>query len=169
MNSGGNNVTTAQELLYLPLVNNAISVIRSEGAGRISRAGGTTSGVTSGTVTAGSARNEHLDIDSPENAKPLLPIEVYENLGIKPVRRFGLNILLIIASAVVFVAVLAWFETLRSFYDRTWEIDPNRDRFQPSIERLGYAVLVTMVAILVVWAFYHVIQDEHTDEEISLM
>lgn len=169
--SSNPTITTEQKLLYLPYVSNIVANAEAEGNGNIQAAGGITSGAYNGVGAAGVKRNEHLDISGRgerTQVKGEAENEILHQLHIKEQRRFGLNILLIIASAVIFITVLSWFEVIRSLYDRTWEIQPVPDRFNPTYERMGYAVLVSLLAIIIVWIFYHIYQNLYPQYEIAL-
>lgn len=173
MNTTSNpTVSTEQKLIYLPYISSLVANAEAEGNGNIQAAGGITSGAYNGVGAAGVKRNEHFDIGSgatrESQVKGEAENEILHQLNIKEQRRFGLNIFLIIASAVIFITVLSWFEVIRSLYDRTWEIEPIPARFNPTYERMGYAVLVTLLAIVVVWIFYHLYQNLYPHYAISL-
>lgn len=168
-----NNFTDSQSM-YLPMVTNAVNTLASEISGKLKTAGGITSGIKSGTFTSGTKRTERLDTEednaagSHNNNISLKLLELNQILKRREKKRLALNIPFIIMSGVVFIAVLAWFEVLRSFYDRSWELDPNPDRFNPSWERAGYAILVTLMSIILVYIFYKLYQVWFTDFEVTL-
>jgi hypothetical protein len=170
-----NNNFTYSQSMYGPLAQAAIN-LEAEGNGNIRNAGGFSSGFTSGVFTAGSKINERLEtpeIDKKDNkdnkdtargpatnsVNPNLKLlEINDLLNRRLEKRFSLNIPFVIMSGIVFIALLAWFEALRSFYDRTWELDPTPARFNPSWERVGYALFISLISAILIWIIYNIYQ-----------
>lgn len=65
--------------------------------------------------------------------------------GAPPVQ---LNIPVLIISAVIFIALVAWFNVLSRLYEDTFDIN-NQNGYSSTIYALGYAILVTGVAFLI--------------------
>jgi len=131
--------------------------------------GGDLSELSSGVLSAGN-RGLHLELDEEKlkgishpglrTDRPARPgsrvvgsqIPVEPGMGLT--HPFTINVPIIVASGVIFIAILAWFEVLRSLYDRTWEFADEAGRYEVTIERLGYAVMVTCICILLIYIFY---------------
>ena len=67
-----------------------------------------------------------------------------------------LNIHKIIITAVVFFAILTWFEFLRTLYDAIFAIGINDHHPGIVAKRLAYAVFITAIAIIIVYIVYRI-------------
>jgi len=126
--------------------------------GDLSELSGLSSGAFSGVLSAGN-RGLHLELDEEKLKGISHPgLRSAGSKNIEPVTAlthpFTINVPIIIASGVIFIAILAWFEVLRSLYDRTWEFADQPGRYQVTIERLGYAVMVTCLCIILIYIFF---------------
>lgn len=175
-----NNNFTDKQAMYGPLAQNFIANYEAEATGKINNAGGFSSGFVNGVFTAGAKINEKLDTpeinkdknknnthyhnvshQQPQHNKVntnLKLMEINDLLNRRIEKRFALNVPFVVMSGIVFIALLAWFEALRSFYDRAWELDPTSARFNPAWERVGYAVLVSLIAAIIIWVIYNIYQ-----------
>jgi len=71
------------------------------------------------------------------------------------------NVAYIAIGGFVFVTIIAWFELLRTFYDNIFEVSEFDDRFGPTFRRLGFAILVTGVAgILIILLYRNIIKHD---------
>lgn len=62
----------------------------------------------------------------------------------------------IIITAVVFIAILAWFEFLRTLYDAIFNTISNEHYSGIVFKRLVYALFITAVAIIIVYIVYRI-------------
>lgn len=65
--------------------------------------------------------------------------------GAPPVQ---LNIPVLVISAVIFIALVAWFNVLSRIYEDTFDIN-NQNGYSSTMYALGYAILITGVAFLI--------------------
>jgi hypothetical protein len=91
-------------------------------------------------------------IDTEAEAEVLLGMETAEIVSNK---KFQVNISTILISAIIFLAILAWFDFIQTaFY--TWLSPETQLEVVPASVRLWYAILVTIIVIiLVILIYYH--------------
>lgn len=70
----------------------------------------------------------------------------------------GATIITVLVSAVVFIAILAWSEVIRSWYDNTFVIDTGS--MDLVYGRFWYAIFITVIAIIVTYAVYRYFMDD---------
>lgn len=65
----------------------------------------------------------------------------------------------VIMSALIFVAILAWFEFLRAWYDNTFDNRPVHD-YDIVYHRFWYAIFITALAIVLLYILLRVAGQE---------
>lgn len=61
----------------------------------------------------------------------------------------------IVMSALIFIAILSWFEFLRSWYDNVFNIDGTRN-YTAIYHRLWYAIFITALVIILLYIVYRI-------------
>lgn len=61
----------------------------------------------------------------------------------------------IVMSALIFIAILAWFEFLRVWFDNVFNSDGHRN-YTAIYHRLWYAIFVTALAIVLLYIVYRI-------------
>lgn len=63
---------------------------------------------------------------------------------------------IIIITALIFIAVVTWFNVFSHFYEDTFHPNNKDDNYLTTKLAFGYAVLVTIITIIILVIFYHV-------------
>lgn len=70
-------------------------------------------------------------------------------------RNITVSIETIVMSALIFIAILAWFEFLRVWFDNVFNTDAQRN-YNIIYHRLWYAIFVTALAIVLLYIVYRI-------------
>jgi hypothetical protein len=92
----------------------------------------------------------NLDRDITFNEEALLGMEVTE---LSQEKRFRINLATIIISALIFLAILAWFDFIQTtFY--LWLTPETQVDGIPSSAKLWYALFITIIVIILIVIIY---------------
>ena len=74
-------------------------------------------------------------------------------------RTFTISIETVVMSALIFIAILSWFEFLRAWYDHTFDNEPvhNVDLI---FNRFWYAVFISSICIIIIYVLYVMINSQ---------
>ena len=73
----------------------------------------------------------------------------------KKTRSLKISIETIVMSALIFIAILAWFEFLRTWFDTVFS-QTQSHHFNAVYNRLWYAIFVTSISLILVYIVYHI-------------
>ena len=106
-------------------------------------------GLASTTIAASQSFDPYSDIPYDANTDSDLPYSE------KKTRSLKISIETIVMSALIFIAILAWFEFLRTWFDTVFSYTPAQ-HFNLVYNRLWYAIFVTSISLILVYIVYHV-------------
>lgn len=98
------------------------------------------------------------DIMGPDEDEIVLGMAATELSSRPENKKFQINIFTITISALIFLAILAWFDFIQTaFY--SWMVPNTTNDLIPASVKLWYALLLTIVIIILVWLIYYHTQD----------
>ncbi len=78
----------------------------------------------------------------------------------RPSKDINVNMITIILSALIFVAILSWIDVVRLWYENTYPYNRQRD-FGIMYHQMGYALFITLLVLVLVYVIYKI--DEMID------
>jgi len=107
---------------------------------------------------AGTHNYQRLDTPDFDLERDLLNEEELLGMGVGELaaeRSFRVNIATIIISALIFLAILEWFEFMQTAFV-AWIFPPSIEETIPATAKLWYAILVTILVLMLLYLiFYH--------------
>jgi hypothetical protein len=99
-------------------------------------------------IAQGDALETGIALNNTEIMDPEKTIE-----GLRYVKQIN-NVGFIMIGGLIFIGIISWFEALRAFYDAIFEFRDVQHRFATTFRRIGYALFVTSIVIILIVLLY---------------